>query len=142
MKNYMFWILSLTFFIAACSPDKEIVKLEPGTPTYELAKEITVVIPSMDPDSNKVVISTDKFDITTGEIMEALVKNFGPRVSDLKTMDAARVKQIVEGNANKLGEQKLLLSAAADKGISAGEIIVDSLLKVQFEHVGGEEKFM
>ena len=142
MKNFMFWLLILTFFMSACSLEKEKVKLEPGTPTYVFAKELTAVVPSVDPDSNKVIISTDEFDITTGEVMEALVKNFGPRVSDLKKMDAARVKQIVEGNATKIGEQKLLLSAADEKGISASEEIVDSLLQDQFAHVGGEEVFM
>jgi len=142
MKIFMLWILSLAFLLLACSSKEEKVTLEPGTPTYTLAKELMAVVPSVDPDSNKVMISSDNFDITTGEVMEALVKNFGPRVAELKNMDAARVKQIIEGNATKIGEQKLLLTAAGEKDIKASPEIVDSLLQVQFGHVGGEEKFM
>ncbi len=142
MKIFMIWMLTLTFFMISCSSKQEKVTLEPGTPTYTLAKELTAVIPSVDPDSNKVIISSDEFDITTGEVMEALVKNFGPRVAELKKMDAVNVKQIIEGNATKIGEQKLLLTAAGGKGIKASPEIVDSLLQVQFGHVGGEEKFM
>jgi parvulin-like peptidyl-prolyl isomerase len=128
--------------MSACSSKKEKVTLEPGTPTYTLAKELMAIVPSVDPDSNKVIISSDDFDITTGEVMEALVRNFGPRVAELKKMDAAKVKKIIEGNAIKIGEQKLLLTAASEKGIITSNELVDSLLQVQFGHVGGEEKFM
>jgi parvulin-like peptidyl-prolyl isomerase len=139
--NFLFFLL-IVIILSACSSEKEKVTLEQGTPTYTLAKELTSVVPGIDPDSNKVLISADKFEITTGEVMQALVKNFGPRVADLKKMNVANVKQIIEGNATKIGEQRLLINAAHNMGIEASNEVVDSLLQVQFKTVGGEEKFM
>jgi parvulin-like peptidyl-prolyl isomerase len=129
-------------FFSACAPDKEKVRLEPGTETYNLAKDLAVIVPSVDPDSNKVIISTDNFEITSGEVVDALHKNFGPKAADLKKMDAARIKQILDMNAVKLAEQNLLLEAADEKGIVVGQETLDSLLQTQFNHVGGEQVFM
>ena len=57
-------------------------------------------------------------------------------------MDAARIKQILDMNAVKIAEQKLLLHAAEIKGINVSEQTLDSLLQTQFDHVGGEQVFM
>ena len=132
----------MVLFLAACSSEKDRVKLEPGSETYVLAKDLSGIVSSVDPDSNKVIISTDYFEITSGEVVDALYKNFGPKAADLKKMDGGRIKQILDMNAVKIAEQKLLLHAAEDKGITISQETVDSLLQSQFDHVGGEQVFM
>jgi len=142
MQKLSFLLIMMLIYITACSTEKEKVTLEPGSETYVLAKDLSTIVPSVDPDSNKVIISTDYFEITSGEVVDALYKNFGPKAADLKKMTADRIKQILDMNAVKIAEQKLLLHAANEKGITVGEQILDSLLHTQFDHVGGEEVFM
>jgi len=142
MQKISILLIIMLIFLTACQTEKDKVTLEPGSETYVLAKDLSTIAPSVDPDSNKVIISTDYFEITSGEVVDALYKNFGPKAADLKKMEAGRIKQIMDMNAVKIAEQKLLLQAAEERGITVNEQTLDSLLQTQFDHVGGEEVFM
>lgn len=141
MKKLFLGILVFTFIAFSCSPDKEKVALEPGTPSYVFAKDLAVVVTSIDPDSNKVIIETETFIITTGEVLDLLFTNFGPRAGDLKKLPADRIIKIVETNAEQLAMQKLLLNAANEMGLKVPETYVDSILQAQYKQAGGEEAF-
>jgi len=142
MKNLSLGLFLLIFILFSCSADREKVTLEPGTPTYVFAKELATVLPAADPDSNKVIIQTTTFAVSTGEVIELIYTNFGPRADDLKKMSAERIKGILEMNAEKLAEQKLVLNAAEKKGITFNDEQVDSLLQAQYKQFGGEEVFL
>lgn len=135
-------ILLLSVVVISCTNEKEKVTLAPGTPAYILAKDISTILPAMDPDSNKIIVITDKFDVSTGEVIQIIHTNFGPRADDLKKMESSRIKQIIELNAEKLAEQKLVIAAAQDKGISISDAQLDSLIQAQYNQVGGEEVFL
>jgi parvulin-like peptidyl-prolyl isomerase len=128
--------------LSACSESKEKVKLEPGTPQYLLAKDISEVASAIDPDSNKVIINTEYFEITTGEVIQVLHSSFGSRAGELKKMEAGRIRQIINLNAEKIAEKKLALRAAQNAGFSISDTQLDSLLQKQYTHVGGEEVFL
>lgn len=142
MKIYFLGILAFAFIVFSCSSDKETVTLEPGTPSYVFAKELAIVVPSVDPDSNKVIIETETFVITTGEVINLLFTNFGPRAGDLKNLPADRIKKIVETNGEQLAVQKLLLEAANKMGVEVPETYADSVLQAQYQRAGGEEVFL
>ena len=142
MKNYLLGLLAFIFILFSCSTQKDKVTLEPGTPSYVFAKDLASAIPSLDPDSNKVIVETETFAITTGEVIELIVTNFGPSIDELKKLPTDRIKMIVESNAEKLAEQKLILTAAKNKGISISDIQLDSMLQAQYQQVGGEEVFL
>ena len=74
--------------------------------------------------NNKVIIETETFTITTGEVIDLLFTNFGPRAGDLKKLPADRIKKIVETNAEQLAMQKLLLNAANEMGLKVPETYV------------------
>jgi parvulin-like peptidyl-prolyl isomerase len=142
MKELYLGLFTFVFLLSSCTGDKEKVTLEPGTPSYLFAKDLASVLPSVDPDSNKVIIETNTFAISTGEVIEIIFTNFGPRASELKKFQADRIKNIIEMNAEQLAKQKLILNAAEEKGITVNEVQVDSMLQVQYQNVGGEEVFL
>ncbi len=88
MKNLYLGLLLFVFILFSCSTDKDKVKLEPGTPTYVFAKELSAIVPAVDPDSNKVIVETETFAISTGEVIEIIFTNFGPRAGELKKLQA------------------------------------------------------
>jgi parvulin-like peptidyl-prolyl isomerase len=141
MKKYLLLLFVLSFFLISCTKEKERVILQPGDKAYVLAKDLAAVVPSVDPDSQTVLIITDDFEITSDEVIKALYRNYGPRTNDLKNMNSDRVKQIIETNAEKIADQKLALFAAKGEGITISDEKVDSLLQAQYKHVGGEEVF-
>jgi len=142
MKNFIPGLLILLLMLASCSTDKEKVTLEPGTPGYVFAKDLAKVLPAVDPDSNKVIVETVEFEVTTGEVVDLILTNFGTGASDLQKMQPQRIKSILEMNAEKLAEQKLIIDAAKDQGISISDEQIDSMLQAQYQKMGGEEAFI
>jgi parvulin-like peptidyl-prolyl isomerase len=118
------------------------VSLEPGSEAYIYAKDVSKVLSTIDPDSNIVIVSTDNFEITTGEVVQTILQAYGQKADELKKMEAGRIKTIVEMNAERLAQQKLVLTAAKNAGITIVDAEIDSLLQLQYRQAGGEEAFL
>jgi len=142
MKILTILILIIFTILLACSKQEEVVKLEVGTPEYQFAKELSQKIPALDPDSNKIMVQTKKFKISTGEVIQAMQTNLGKRVEQLTKMNAERLEGIIRDNAKGIAEKKLLLRTAMDEGITVSQEEIDSVLNVQFSHVGGKERYL
>jgi parvulin-like peptidyl-prolyl isomerase len=142
MKRFMIFVLLPILLLFGCSKEQKEVKLEEGTPGYQLAKDLVLILPLLDPEVNAVLIRTNTFTVTTGEIIQTLYSNMGTRTDQLKTFDAERLQKIIDENAVKIAERKLLLAAArkAKSSIAPGEL--DNILNYQYSRSGGEEKFL
>jgi parvulin-like peptidyl-prolyl isomerase len=137
----MLFIL-IVFLVVSCSSKGEDFKLNEGTEAYKLAKDLSVTLPSLDPELNKVLISTNDFNVTTGEVVQGLLDNFGSRVNQLKDFEVARLKDLIEKNALQLAEKNLLLEEA-DKAKSTVTVEeLSAVLNDQYAKMGGEEKFL
>lgn len=142
MKKIVFlFIITGLFLMLSCSQKQEKVKLTEGTPAYELAKELSKKLPALDPDENKVLVSTEHFDITSGEVVQNIQTNLGSRVNLLQQYNPESLKQFVQKNANDLAEKKLLINAAKEANVTVSKAKVDSILQLQYSKMGGKEKF-
>jgi PBP1b-binding outer membrane lipoprotein LpoB len=52
MKKIFIIIIVMAVLVASCSSKKESAKLQQGTPAYQLAKDLTAILPMLDPDKN------------------------------------------------------------------------------------------
>ena len=77
MKRIAALSLALAFLLAGCARKAENVGLKEGTPAYTLAKELSAKVPSLDPAANNVLVKTKGFDVTTGEVLQAIRDNVG-----------------------------------------------------------------
>jgi len=141
MRKLILLIFSIAFIIAACTDQKESVKLEPGTPEYALAEELAKKIISLNPDDNKVIVEANEFNITTGEVIKVLHSRIGSNQSRLTNQSEEQIRQIVISNAERLAEQKLLLNAAEDAGFSVSDSELDSNLTQRYQRYGGVDKY-
>ena len=142
MQKFLTLYILLAFLIIGCSSRTEDFKLKEGTEAYQLAKDFSVTLPSLDPDLNKVLINTNEFNVTTGEVIQGLHENFGSRVLQLKDFEAARLKDLIEKNAVQLAEKNLLLGEAIK---AKGTVTVEEMsavLNEQFTRAGSEEKYL
>jgi len=142
MNRFIIVMLLPILVLLGCSKEQKEINLEEGTPEFQLAKDLTSILPLLDPAANTVLISTNTFKVTTGEIIQTLVSNMGKRTDQLKTFDEERLKMIVDENAVKLAERKLLLAAASKAKISVAPEEIDKILEMQYSRSGGEEKFL
>ncbi len=117
------------------------MKLKEDSAEYTFAKEISVNIPILDPDLNKPLNETNKFNITTSDVFDALFKNFTNDLDKLKNLDSTRLKKIFNENAYPLAEKKMIITSAIEDGFDVSETELDSIMKIQYNKVGGKDKF-
>jgi len=139
-KVFVLWCLSIVLLLS-CGTKQADFKLEKDTPEYELASKVAETLPYMDPEKNNVLISSKEFNVTTGEVIYDIRRNFGNRASQLANMNEEQIKVNVSQFANMLGERKILLREAQEANIVTEQSRVDSILKMQYQRTGGEEKF-
>jgi len=135
-------IFILLLVLYACSSKDEGTKIVKDSPQYEFAKILSENLPALDPDSNKVLISTNRFTITTGSVTEALYLNFKNKLDQLRNLSGIRLKKIYSENAELLGKKKMLLYAADDADIKNSDSEIDSILQIEFSKAGGKEKYI
>lgn len=141
-KNFIVFILMICFPLFSCSQEPDEVKLAEGTPAYQLAKDLSRILPELDPDINTVLISSSIFQITTGEVIQHLQTLMGKRTDQLKAVDANQLKAFISQSAQQIAERRLLLNAAEKAKSSYTTEEVDNVLNYQYSQAGGEEKFL
>ncbi|MFQ5770311.1 MAG: peptidylprolyl isomerase, partial [bacterium] len=142
MKKFLGFSILLVLIIFSCTKKEEGMKLEAGTPAYQLAKELASKLSSLDPDKNNIWVATKYFNITTGEVFQTIQDNYGTRSGQLKTLDTNRLQEFIKQNAQKLAEKKLLLHAAKMAHTTFRQEEADSLLNDQYTRAGSEAKFL
>lgn len=143
MKKFFILWLGLALAMTGCSSKKEgAMTVAAGTPAYQLAKDLAAVLPALDPEKVSVLITSRKFEVTAGEVIQVFQDSLGNRTSQLKDLDAQRLKNVIEQAAVQLGERKLLIEAATEAKKSATPEEIKSALDAQYAPAGGEQQFL
>ena len=143
MKKFLIAALIAAFTLTACSSKKEeAAKAAPGSPAYQLAKDLAKILPALDPDRLGVLITAKKFDVTAVDVIQMFQESMGTRAAQLKDMDAARLKSVLQPAARQLGERKLLLEAADEAKKSPTPEEIKAALETQYAQAGGEQAFL
>jgi foldase protein PrsA len=143
MRKYIIvFALFLFFPLISCSQEPKEAKLREGMPAYQLAKDLSLVLPVLDPDANTVLISSNNFQITTGEVIQSFYSMMGKRTEQLKNIDAEKLKTFIIQSAEQIAERKLLKDAAEKADISYAAEELDNALNYQYNRAGGEDKFL
>jgi len=140
MKKLILLMMMTTIFIFTCA-QQDRTKLKKDSPAYKLAQELSEKIPALDPEQNKIIVTTNKFTITTGEIINLIYSNSGANAQRLKNMPEDYLKQSILNTAKTYAENRLLLMAATKANISATKAQVDSVLALHYKNAGDEKKF-
>ena len=138
-KRLIIVVFGLCLLAVFCN--KDVFRLKEGTPAYQLAKNLSQVIPVLDPGKDQLVITTRYFNVYAAEVIKALQDNFGKRTEQLSKLPAAELKKVILDNGRGVAENKLLVRAAEQAGITVGQSEQDSVFKLQCDRVGGEERY-
>ena len=140
MRKGLLVLVVLALCFNGCGSKKGI-KLEKGTPLYDLAKEIAKKYPAMDPDVNKDLVSCKYFTLTPGTFFTELQRGMGKNTDQLKTLDEKRLQDFFKANVERLGERQLFLETAKAEGIKITPAELDSTLLKIYTQNGGQEAF-
>jgi parvulin-like peptidyl-prolyl isomerase len=133
--------LLLSLILIACSENRGGTKLSPEEPAYQLAVELREKVSVLHPDSNKILVSTSQFDITTADVLRLIQQHLGNRLDQLINRPAEQIRTIVQQNATRYAEKKLLLLSAEEHNISISEKSIDSVMQKQYTQWGGKEQY-
>jgi len=142
MRKILILCLLLGLIAVSCSPKKEGIVLEKGTPVYQLAEDLSSIIEELNPELNKVMVTAKDFTVTVGEVMLYIHSNIGNQVDQLKQSKAQDLKQYIERNAQLIADRKLLLMKADDAGITIPPEQVENAFNQRAEQSGGTENFI
>jgi parvulin-like peptidyl-prolyl isomerase len=118
------------------------LKLEKGTPIYDLAMELAKSYPAVDPDANKTLVKCKYFQITPGSFFTEMQLAMGKNIDQIKTLDPKRLPDFLKVNIERMGERNLLLEGAKKAGVVITPAQVDSTLQFIYTQNGGEEAFL
>lgn len=138
---YKYFVLVVMLFSFSCSQKEEGLKLIENSKEYNFAKELSIKYPKLDPDKNLVLVATNRFDITTGAVFDALFKNFSGELDKLKEVDTTRIKKIFNENASLMAEKKMIITKAVHDGFEVSQSELDSVIEIQYKKSGGKENF-
>lgn len=142
MKEQPFILFLCFVLVVNCSKKIEKVELQEGTPAYRLATELSVVLPEFNPMDNRILIKTKEFHVTTGETIQFIWFTLGRRSQGLTNLDPERLKIFLSQRAELIAEQKILIKAADQAGISVQSNEIDSVMQQEIQQMGGEEKIV
>lgn len=142
MKRVFVLCMLAIALAAGCGKKQKDFKLEKDTPAYQLALQVSQTLPFVDPEKNNIVISSKEFNVTTGEVIQHIRKNFGNRAGQLANMSEQQIKANINQFANFVWERKTLLKEAKEANMVVPQARVDSVLNMQYQRTGGEEKFL
>jgi parvulin-like peptidyl-prolyl isomerase len=143
MKKVVILALAVAVIGAACSSKKsESSGFAKGTPAYQLAKDLSAILPICDPEQNAVLIKTRSFEVKVGDVLEIIHGTNGVRADALKKATAEQLKQTLTNSAVQVAERRLLMAAAVEAGISVSPEEVAAAMKEQYDSAGGEEKYL
>jgi parvulin-like peptidyl-prolyl isomerase len=141
MKKHIVTVLIGICLLQIYCNKQEVFRLKEGTPAYQLAQNLSKIIPELDPTKDQLVATTKYFDLSAAEVINALQDNFGKRTDQLSSLGEIELKNIIRDNARGLVEKKLLIRAAEQDGITVSQSEQDSLIKQQCDRYGGEERY-
>jgi parvulin-like peptidyl-prolyl isomerase len=142
MKRMMILFVAAGLVVAACAPKAEKFALKQGTPAYTLAQDLAKISPALAPDKDTVLATTKTFTVTAAEVLQAARDNLGSQAEQLKSVDAGRLKQILDRAASSLAERKLLLAAAAKAKTDVTADELDKALQSEYAKAGSEQAFL
>lgn len=142
MKRILVFSILIAAGIIACGGGKkQLVVVDPGTPAYELGKALAEKVPALDPDTNRVIISANDFDVSAGEVLQYLKNNLGNQTEQLKSLGVPQIQANVRQAAERLALQKTLWKNAQKAGFHIDEARTDSTLTSVFTRSGGKEAY-
>ncbi len=134
-------LLLALFFCFACSSDKQNFKLEKGTPAYELAEKLAEKMPVFNPETNQVLATTDKFNVTIGDVVDRFRSRFGKQSEQLASLPENQLQKLLGEYAEMIAVNRMIVNEADKKGITVTEQQVDSIYNKQVESAGSAEVF-
>jgi len=135
-------ILSIIVLSLSCTGDKDSRKLSEKELSYQLALDLSDKVPQLHPDSNRTLVTTSTFEISIADVIRIIQSYIGDRQQQMTNRTAEEIRTIINENAIKYAEKKLILLDAEKKGIAISQSEIDTVMNDQYKKWGGKENYL
>lgn len=142
MKKTILLVFLIPLLIIACTKNPKEAALEKDTPAYELAIQLAQVIPALHPDLNRVMVVTNDFKVTSGEVIRNIYQQQGIQSAQLRELQPAQLKKFILRSARVFAERKMLLAKARQAEIYIADEEVEKQYQELAARSGDEEKYI
>ncbi|MCJ7679351.1 MAG: peptidylprolyl isomerase [Candidatus Aminicenantes bacterium] len=132
-------LLFLTSSVCSKKPDE--FRLQEGTPSFDLAVQLSQLIPALHPDLNRVMVVTKDFEVTSGEVIDDIYKQQGRQSAQLRELQPGQLQEFIDFRARLLAERNMLIAKAQEEGISITDEDVERVFLRQASDAGGENPY-
>lgn len=136
------FVLFFIFLVSACTMREKGAELKKGTADYEFASSLAEKVPELLPDENPVIATTNKFEVTLGDVMKKIRIRFGSKAENIKEKQESYIKRLLREMARTIAYMKMTLIEASKAGLVVTDADIDSIINVQYKKSGGKEKFL
>jgi hypothetical protein len=110
MKKIFVSFIVMAVVVTGCSSKKESVKLQQGTPAYQLAKDLTATLSMLDPEKNAVLVTAKELTVTVADVIQTFQDRMGNQAAQVKTQIEEQIKKqkeqaVFESHLAKLKEK-------------------------------------
>ncbi|MDZ7724321.1 MAG: peptidylprolyl isomerase [candidate division KSB1 bacterium] len=145
MRYFFSLVVLSVVLIMACGGQKNPGPLyEPGTEEYALFETLSdsMGIEVLDPDQNKVLITTSEFTIWTSDILSSLYAPLSRMANQINQIPPEQIYQFIEQSAENKARQKLIVMDAKKEGITVSDSAVQAQLESYYQARGGKDQFL
>lgn len=136
------FIFIIIFLISACTKHEKGFELVKGTPEYELATSFAKKIPALNPDDNMIILTTNKFQVKVGDVVDMLRSRFGNHTQQLLNGSNSEIIKMFQDIAESVAYTKISQIEASKEGIIITDAHIDSILEIQYKAAGSKERYM
>lgn len=141
MKKIVLFLLMIGCGLA-CKQKEDVFTMKSDDPAYELATLLSEKVSQLDPQINRIIVSTAYFEMGTNEVMHTFRNIYGKESGSLNNLPADRLRMEVEKLAHDLSLEKLIMRDVKKSNIRLDQSAVDSVLEMYYNRSGSREGFL
>ena len=141
MKKSFILCVVLLVGLFGCGKKGDETGVDADRQAFVLAKDLASILPALDPANPKTLVKSKNFTLTTVDVVGFLITNLGNQTEELKRLEAAQLKDVVQQSAVQMAERRLLHDAAVEANTVVAPEELESALNSQYLGAGGQEAF-
>lgn len=145
-RRTIFLLILVTFYFMNCGKGLEpLPEIAKDSAQYQYFKELSKIIPLVDPERDVLLLETSEFKISTKNILSMIYQNIydvtGGDVQKVKNEPPDRIKAFILDGAQRIAENRLILLEAIKAGYKVHEDTIKKTLDSLILQAKGEEQF-
>lgn len=139
MRRFVLLSMAILISVLACSKSPKFGK---NTKEYVFFTRLAEITPLMDPEKSQALIQTNKFKISTRDIMPIVYRVMNRYSAELSRIPKADIEQFIFQIATQEAEKRMLYGEAKAQHVKIPKDSLQAQMERIFQNAGGKNRFV